>query len=946
MAGMIDNLTEVENLTAEVLMDELKTRYMRDCIYTYVGEILVAMNPYKTIDGIYSTGMMSKYKNLGDRGEHPPHIFAVADSAYASMVSNSNPKLYNQVCVISGESGAGKTESAKLFVKQIIALSSGIMDKTEGGTSLEDKIVQLNPLLEAWGNAHTLRNDNSSRFGKFTELRFNGSTNTIMGAVMSEYLLEKSRVISQTDGERNFHIFYLFFAGLTAEEKSEYQVNNAGDHCIIKANAQAIAEVNGKTYKDMAQELKDCMEIVGFSEEEQHDLKCILSAVLHFGDVEIGGDEKAYIVNADTVLKKVSNQLSVDHDSMQSALLSRVDILRGENVVREYKEYESMDCRDATSKALYSKTFSWIVKSCNSLLVGTSVGEKTYKSIGILDIFGFECFDLNSLEQMLINLANEQLQFFFNEHIFQMELSEYAKEGIDGSTITYEDNKPLLEMMLSKPLGLISILDEESLFPRATDGSMIEKLHQNLGEKPGYTRPRSNEQKFTVTHYAGPVLYTAEGFLEKNRDTLATDIVAVMRLSGNSLVNKIFGADADDLKSGKAKKDAKKNMRKSMKKIAQAEAKTKKTTVSTEFKNSLAKLMEEMSRASPHFIRCVKPNERKKPRDHDDDLVAKQLRYCGMLETTRIRKEGFPQRPTFQDFLDRYKVLGFGFAAKPPANAESCAKILAKAQQAGWQVGKTKVFLRYWHSDKLNELMRPFPAAAKVLQKYARGFIARRKLKKLKEVAARERKAVLDLITRLEKAHDDQLTVMQALCDEDNARPAEFWEKNKAKKTKEIIADPVLHKMKAQAQKKGGVTRAASVRWFKEVEMKKGAGVGDGGGFQEWFHGIITRIESEELLLPKPAGTFLVRVAESRFGYSLSHTIVQNQRVKHYMIDQTPEGQYLVVGNPKLFSSLNGLVDYHSAHKVISTDPVALLHSCGQEGDHDDTAELMGKKKK
>lgn len=957
--GGTENLTELENLTEETMLKELEMRYEKDIIYTYVGEILVAVNPFKKIDGLYSDQMTNRYTQFGDRSSQPPHLYAVADSAFQSMSENPPGKLANQVCVISGESGAGKTESAKLFMKHIINLSQRLGTGGDAAATashgLEEQIIQLNPLLEALGNAQTLMNDNSSRFGKFTELRFNQGL-TIEGALMYEYLLEKSRVVFQAPGEQNFHIFYLFFAGNPDEGK--FMVGDPAEHRYINGNDDAIANIQTSKCKDMWTELDDCMKIVGFTDEEKDQIFHLIAGVLHVGDIEIAGEDQAYVVSGDDVLNKACTQLGLEIEGLKAALTTSVNIMRGENVVRAYKDYEAEDCRDAMAKALYGRCFSWIVKRVNMQLGPKGKQKPTDKTIGILDIFGFECFDKNSFEQLLINLANEQLQWFFNNHIFKMELDEYAKEGIDGSTIAFEDNQPVLDMLLDKPVGLLAICDEEAAFPKGTDETMVEKAHAALGALKGYEKPRGNEPVFSILHYAGKVQYQAAGFLEKNRDNLAIDVLGIMRLSEQSLVRELFGADAEDAKQAKNKKvggkdEVKKKMRQSMRKAAKAQAKIKKTSVGYAFKVSLADLMKNMSEASPHFVRCIKPNHLKVPHNFNGDLVTKQLRYTGMMETTRIRKEGYSQRPTFGDFIERYKVIAFPFSAKPPATPASCAKICDKAGITGWQVGKTKVFLRYFHADGLSKALLPFPTAATKMSKVARGFIARSAFKQKYEKSLADAREIEKLLKKFEQNEQATHSVNEALIEEDDKRPADFFKKKEEDADLPHTTDKEMKKFIKKAgkdiKKAGGVNRSASVRWFKEVEMKKGAGLSDEGGkkgFASWFHGVITRKQSEELLSTKAEGTFLVRVSESRFGYSLSHCVVRGDRIKHYMIDQTPDGQYQVVGNSKLFPSLNSLVSYHKTHKIVASDPVALLHPCGQEGDHDDTAEFVDKKTK
>eukprot|EP00054_Salpingoeca_dolichothecata_P026515 m.189953 g.189953 ORF g.189953 m.189953 type:complete len:938 (-) comp25680_c0_seq1:211-3024(-) len=930
--GQTENLAELENLNEETLLNELGVRFKKDIIYTYVGEILVSMNPFKWIKGIYDQSVQNKYTNIGDRKSLPPHLFATADLCFQNMTNNSE----NQVVVISGESGAGKTEAAKLFVKHLIHDSVGV--EFEG---LEQKLIQVNPLLEAFGNAKTGMNNNSSRFGKFIDLRFN-SSGAIKGAVMREYLLEKSRVVAQSENEQNFHVFYLFFSSLTPERKEKFELGDPSDYRYLMDNDEALDKIASGGFNDMNKELLECMGIVGFSPEQQDDLFSLLSGILHLGDVEFDGDDGARIVSEAGLLTKVCNQLSIDETALELALTRSVNIIRGEETERAYTVEQADDCRDAAAKALYGRAFSWIVEQCNKLLGPKEAKPlRTDKSVGILDIFGFEQFDHNSFEQLCINLANEQLQFFFNNHIFKMELDEYAKEGITGKNITYEDNQPLLDLLLqNKPLGLLAILDEEANFPRSTDSTMIQKFHGAFTQHKDYERPRGNEDIFTLSHYAGKVKYEGEGFLEKNRDTLAVDVIGAFRLSENALVAKLFGSDEEDKKSGRKKGPrkkldrglSKKNMRMSMKKARASLAKKKKVTVASFFKSSLAELMVQLNAAAPHFIRCIKPNVEKEADLYTNDLVTKQLRYTGMLETTRIRREGYASRPTFSDFIKRYQGIGYYWSASVTPNENACRKILEKSGITGYEIGKTKVFLRYWHADELNERLRPIYGAAVMIQKYGRGFTARSKYKKLLQ-EKREMEQKVDLfISGCERNVQGVRDVILALCDEDDVRPKDFF----TKKDAPPLAERQYKKEAGGTERKKKMQRAASVKWFKEVEKKKGAGQ-TGAGFAEWFHGIITRKDAESLLRGQETGTFLVRVAESRFGYSLS--LMFNGRCKHFMIDQDKSGAYVVVGNDRTFPSLNEVVAFHGRHPV-TADGDLCLHSCSGKGDRHDLKEL------
>jgi myosin-3 len=846
----------------------------------------------------------------------------------------------DDLCVIGTRESHG--EFCLFFILHARTYSAGAASGT-ADDGLEEKIVQLNPLLEAFGNAQTLMNDNSSRFGKFIEIRFNAEAQ-ITGATMKEYLLEKSRIMEQTEGERNFHVWYLLLSGL-ADRLEEFELGNVDDHELhrmIHGSDEALASIGSAKTMAMWEEFTECFGIVGFTKEEQEGMFKMLIGILHLADVEFGGgaEDSAYVVSSEDQLGKGARQLDVDGTQLNDGMLKMTTTTRGETIERHFKQAEAEDGRDALCKAAYEKLFSWIFQRCNALL-GPANRAMTDKTIGILDIFGFETFDVNSFEQLLINLANEQLQYFFNEHIFALELSEYASEGIDGSSITYENNEVLLDMLLGKT-GVLKMCDDAAKMPRGDDKGLLEAMHQTLKDKPGYIRPKGNQQTFEIKHYAGQIEYHVDGFLEKNRDTLAMDVVAVLRLSESDLIKSLFGGEVEKAgaKSKRKGRGGKGDLKKSMKRVKQDAAKGNKKTVGDAFKNSLHDLITEMSACQPHFVRCIKPNLEKSPNNFKIELVTRQLRYTGMLETTRIRKEGYSHRPMFQDFIDRYKIIGFPLTSAPPPSSGSCNRILQKAGILNWQVGRTKVFLRYYHPGELGQVMAPYPAAAAQIQNVARAFTERQEVQGLLAEAKKQAKVVADFCLVMERHIEGVHAVSLALCDEDTMRPPDYFEKKKLQSKR--IRNPTMKKMQQKADKqKAGITRKQSVKWFQEVEMAKGAGRTDeGDDFEKWFHGIISRVKSEELLMRMDPGAFLVRVSESRFGYSLSHYIARGQRIKHYMIEQTPEGEYMVVGNARLFPSLNDLVAHHKRNKIVATDPVSLTTPCPAEGDSEAAAAM------
>uniref|UniRef100_A0A0L8IHL0 Myosin motor domain-containing protein n=1 Tax=Octopus bimaculoides TaxID=37653 RepID=A0A0L8IHL0_OCTBM len=493
-----DDLATLETLNADVITRQLEERYKHSVIYTYIGDILLAVNPFRPLN-IYSEKHLEQYTNA-PKGSLPPHIFGLADQAFHSMLHLQ----INQCIVISGESGAGKTESANYLLQQLTNLGQA-PDK-----SLQQRLLQANPLMEAFGNSQTVINDNSSRFGKYLDMIFN-NIGSVNGARITEYLLEKSRIIQQ------------------APYISQYQPNPS----ILAFNSQKF------------QTIKQCFDIIGFTPEEVDELFCVLSSILHIGNIDFTAQETRHgsdscTVIDNTIINNVANLLGVDPKELIDSLTSTGILARGEVIIRCNTRNEALDARDAMAKALYGRLFSWIVNKINCQLKPKKEGSQEFLCIGILDIFGFENFQKNSFEQLCINIANEQIQYYFNQHIFAWELQEYESEGIDGAEVDYEDNRPVLDMFLMKPMGLLALLDEESLFPKGTDQSLTAKFHQNI-KCPAYIKPKAEQNlNFIIEHYAGKVEYQTTGFLEKNRDRLPTEVIHLFRMSIKNVVKALF----------------------------------------------------------------------------------------------------------------------------------------------------------------------------------------------------------------------------------------------------------------------------------------------------------------------------------------------------------------------------------------------------------------------
>ncbi|XP_063339367.1 myosin-IIIa isoform X2 [Pelmatolapia mariae] len=757
-ADEVDDLATLEVLDENTVADQLQNRYGRDQIYTYVGDTLIAVNPFHKME-IYMPEHTKMYIGA-KRTANPPHIFAVADTAYQSMVS------YNadQCIVISGESGAGKTESAHLLVQQLTVLGKA------NNRTLQEKILLVNSLVEAFGNACTVINDNSSRFGKYLEMKFNGG-GTVVGAQISEYLLEKSRVVHQAMGERNFHIFYYIYAGLADRKKlAHYKLSDSKTpkylyHENIKLGPDI---VNNASYKEQFDAVEQCFKVIGFTLEELGNVYSTLAAILNSGDIEFSPvasehqTDKSNISNM-SVLENVASLLRIRSDELQEALTSHCVVARGETIVRPNTVEKAVEVRDAMGKALYSRLFSWIVNRINALLRPDSQGEDDKGlNIGILDIFGFENFKKNSFEQLCINIANEQIQFYFNQHIFAWEQDEYLNEEVDARMIEYEDNRPLLDLFLQKPMGMLSLLDEESRFPQATDQTLVEKFEGNLKTK-SFWRPMRVDLGFGIHHYAGKVIYNATGFLAKNRETLPADIILLLRSSENELIRKLVthpltrtgnlahtkGKGINTIRSPRTPTRtvtlAKMGVLGLYSSFSFSEpgesgdtpyhpretTNMRTQTVASYFRYSLMDLLSKMVAGQPHFVRCIKPNNDRHANKFDREKVLVQLRYTGVLETAKIRRQGYSHRILFANFIKRYYLLAYHANEEPAATPETCAAILEKAKLENWAMGKTKVFLKYYHVEHLNLMVQQTTQRIILVQACVRGWLGAKRYRRI-----------------------------------------------------------------------------------------------------------------------------------------------------------------------------------------------------------------------
>ncbi|XP_054068367.1 unconventional myosin-XV [Rissa tridactyla] len=705
----LEDMTQLEDLQEAAVLSNIRTRFERQLIYTYIGSILVSVNPYRLYN-IYGTEQVLQYEGRA-LGENPPHLFAIANVAYSKVMDAK----HNQCIVISGESGSGKTEATKLILRYLAAVSQ------KRSTTPQIEILEATPLLESFGNAKTVRNDNSSRFGKFVEIFLEDGL--ICGAITSQYLLEKSRVVFQAKSERNYHIFYEMLAGLPTQQRQRYCLQGAETYYYL--NQGGNCEIPGKDDAEDFRRLLNTMEVLSFSVEEQNSIFRILSSVLHLGNVyfekyETDCQEVATVVSA-TEIRTVAELLQVSPEGLQKAITFKVTETQREKIFTPLTVESAVDARDAIAKTLYSLLFGWLTDRINKRVYP----RQEALSIAILDIYGFEDLNFNSFEQLCINYANEYLQFFFNKIVFQEEQEEYLREQIEWKEIPFSDNQPCIDLISQKPYGILRILDDQSCFPQATDHTFLQKCHYHHGMNPLYTKPKMPLPEFTIKHYAGKVTYQVHKFLDKNYDQVRQDVLDLFISSRTKVVANLFFGHAQVMA----------RQRSLIRRSSTRTRRYKAPTVAAQFQQSLLELVEKMERCNPFFVRCLKPNNKKEPGLFEADVVSSQLRYSGILETIRIRKEGFPIRIPFLVFIDRYRCLVDMWSNVIPngANCVEMLRNLCPVSPSMYYVGVSKLFLKEQLYQALeSKRTRAHHLAALTLQRYARTFFIKRRFRSLR----------------------------------------------------------------------------------------------------------------------------------------------------------------------------------------------------------------------
>uniref|UniRef100_A0A8C8J9D9 Methyl-CpG binding domain protein 3b n=1 Tax=Oncorhynchus tshawytscha TaxID=74940 RepID=A0A8C8J9D9_ONCTS len=718
-----NDLTALSFLHEPAVLHNLRVRFLDySSIYTYCGIVLVALNPYDQLP-IYGEEVIDAYSGQ-DMADMEPHIFSVAEEAYRTMTREEK----NQSIIISGESGAGKTVSAK-FTMRYFAVVGGAAQQT----SVEERVLASNPIMESIGNAKTTRNDNSSRFGKYIEIGF-GRKGDIIGANMRTYLLEKSRVVFQASQERNYHIFYQLCASRDLPEMRVLKLGGAETFRYTNQGGEDSMQIPGTDDVVDLERTRNAFTILGVPPDQQMELFRILAAVLHLGNVNIqasgrGGD-RSYI--DERSLSVFSKLLGVERTQMAHWLCHRRLTVGGEMLVKPMPGQQSLEARDALAKHVYGQLFTWTVTRLNSALRAQS--EKPKSFIGVLDIYGFETFERNSFEQFCINYANEKLQQQFNRHVFQLEQEEYVREELPWSRIEFSDNQPCIALIEGQ-LGLLDLLDEECRMPKGSEESWARKLydqHQSNNPSPHFRKPRMSNTAFIILHFADMVQYECDGFLDKNRDTVFEEPINILRASQVSpLVSELFQqkpvGGSLSLSEGKSSLPNG-SLRSGPGMRAQREHKL---TVGFQFRQSLQLLMDTLNSTTPHYIRCIKPNDLKEPFMFDPKRAVQQLRACGVLETIRISAAGYPSRWTYAEFFSRYRVLlrGGGVQTQEQIQA-SCQRALPELipDPEQYCFGKTKVFFRAGQVALLERLRAErLRAAGVIIQSWVRGWLGRRR---------------------------------------------------------------------------------------------------------------------------------------------------------------------------------------------------------------------------
>ncbi|ESO12657.1 hypothetical protein HELRODRAFT_187944 [Helobdella robusta] len=703
----------MDSIDLNSFMKNLQIRFEANKIYTYIGEVIVSVNPYKTLD-IFNKQYIDSYKGR-EIFERPPHLFAIADAAHKTM----KRKFKDTCIVISGESGAGKTEASKIIMKYLASVTNVSGQKEV--ERVKNILLQSNCILESFGNAKTNRNDNSSRFGKYMDINFDFKGDPIGGHI-ENYLLEKSRVVHQQPGERNFHSFYQLLLGGEDRRLSEYGLSR-------DLKSYAYLNQRGDTEGGLASDktdyklVNDAVEIIGFGQAIDTMWK-IVSAILHLGNLEFLAENDDAKIKDKKILKNIASLLNVDSTEAEKALCSRVVAAKGERVEKGHTVEQAAYGRDAFAKAIYDRLFTWIVANVNNAIHLKTTGSSKNTIIGVLDIYGFELFDNNSFEQFCINYCNEKLQQLFIELVLKQEQEEYTREGIEWQHIDYFNNKIICDLVEAPHKGIFAVLDEACItVGKVTDQMFLDALSDKLKNHNHFeTRKNKSNDKtlefgkeFRVVHYAGNVTYCVNGFIDKNKDLLFQDFKRLLHNSSNQIIKSMWPEGAKSV-----------------------DAVTKRpTTAGTSFKNSMIELVKNLASKEPFYVRCIKPNEDKSPVKFDRERCEHQVKYLGLLENVRVRRAGFAIRMPYDRFLKRYKIISASTwpTFRKGSDQDGTRLIIRENNfESDVKYGKTKIFIRSPKTMFALEQKREdnIPKIAKIMQRVWRNHVIRSYIKSVR----------------------------------------------------------------------------------------------------------------------------------------------------------------------------------------------------------------------